>query len=264
MKSFYAIVQYGPDPVRNEQVNIGVLAYGDGRVRSLFLRNWRRVRQFADKDVSFLKDIAHDAQHWDEAAVKRLASQWTGTVQITEPSASILPPDELLVDAGFRYLVEPASAKRGYRGKADAVRIIRHRVREKLMEKMGPVGRKLLRERDYLLPGKHMAYQCDLSVGNGRPIFAAQGLSFELPETRHLAKEISATAWLIEDVRAASPDFPIGVMAIRPRPSDGEALEETYGRAVRTFTELGATVFEEDGMQWVDRMVGMVPMPGPY
>jgi hypothetical protein len=257
--SFYDVVQYVADPVRNERINIGVLTYGDGRVRSLFLQNWQRVRQFAGRDVAFLRDIAHDAQKWDERAVKRLASQWTGSVQISEPSVSTLPPDELLVDAGFRYLVDRATAERGYRSKADVVKIVRKRIREKLVERLGAVGRAFLREKNYPLPGLHMPYEFDACVGNGHPIFAAQGLSFEVPETRRLDKDISATAWLIEDVKRITPDFPIGVVALRPKTPNG-----MYESAIRTFKELSAEIVaEEDLSSWATRMVDSVPAHGP-
>ncbi len=37
MASFYSVVQYVPDAVRDERINIGVLTFGDGRVRHLFV-----------------------------------------------------------------------------------------------------------------------------------------------------------------------------------------------------------------------------------
>lgn len=263
MVSFYSIVQYAPDPVRNERVNIGVVAFGDGRVRPLFLQNWHRVKQFAGKDVSFLKEVSHDAKHWDEATVNRLAAQWTGTVQLTKPSVSTLAPDELLVDAGSRYLVENVAATRGYRVKTDAVRIARSRIREKLIERFGAVGGSLLRNRMHSLQGKHMAYKFDVSVSNGHPFFAAQAISFEVPGTRFLDKEISATAWLIEDVKRETQDLPIAVMALPPvleRANDVSL--STYKRAAGTFRELGAeVVLEAELAPWAKRMVELVSIP---
>ena len=42
-----SIIQYVPDAVTNERINIGVLVLHEGRVKSLFLHNWNRVKQFA-------------------------------------------------------------------------------------------------------------------------------------------------------------------------------------------------------------------------
>src|SRR5437660_835922 len=106
MASFYSVVQYLPDPVRNERVNVGVLAFGGGRLRSQFLTNWNRVKQFVGRDVSFLIELSRDARRWDEQTVRTLAGQWTGSIQLTEVAASVLDTDELLVDSVGRYLVE--------------------------------------------------------------------------------------------------------------------------------------------------------------
>ena len=255
MASFYSVVQYVPDAVRDERINIGVVAFGDGRVRHLFVDSLARVRHFCGKDVSFLKEFAADAKHWDEQMIRHLAETWTGSVQISKPAASLLSPDDLLIDAASQYLIEEAPAERGYRIKSDAVRLIRRRVREKLVERLGTAGRALLRDKDYPLKGQHMAYEFDVSVGNGKPLFAAQGLSFEVPRSRKLDKEISATAWLIEDVKRVDEDFPIGVVLLPPA-----AETDKYQRAIRIFDELHAdVVLEHDLSRWADSMVQRIP-----
>jgi hypothetical protein len=255
MASFYSVVQYVPDAVREERVNIGVVVFGAGRVRSLFVQRFGRVRQFAGKDVSFLKDVAAEAKHWDEKTIRHLASHWTGSVQLTAPSASLLSTDDLLHDVARRYLVEQAAAERGYRVKSDAVRLVRRRVREKLVDRLGAAGRALLKDRDYPLRGEHMAYEFDISVGNGEPLFAAQGLSFEVPSARTLDKDISATAWLVEDVKRVNKDFPIGVVVLPPAEDN-----ETFQKAKNIFQELRAEVVSEHDLSgWAEKMVNRIP-----
>lgn len=256
MASFYSVVQYVPDAVRDERINIGVVAFGGGSVLHLFVENFSRVRHFCGRDVSFLRDVAFDAKNWDEHAVRQLAESWTGSVQVTKPAPSLLSPDELLIDSASRYLIEESPAERGYRVKSDAVRLIRRRIREKLVDRLGTAGRALLRDRNYPLKGQHMAYEFDVSVGNGKPLFAAQGLSFEVPISRKLDKDISATAWLVQDVKRAHNDLPIGVVVLPP-----SNKSDNFDQAIRTFDELGAeVVYEHELSRWADSMVQRIPL----
>ena len=59
MTSHYSIVQYVPDPIADERINVGVIATGEnGTVRVRFLGHWQRVHQFGRGDVSFLQEFA--------------------------------------------------------------------------------------------------------------------------------------------------------------------------------------------------------------
>src|SRR3954471_19980759 len=93
------VVQYVPDAVMNERINVGVVVLDAGKARALFLSKWQRVRSFAGHDVSFLRELEHESRHWDEPTVRRLASQWTGSIQFTSPRFTLLRPDEAVVDA---------------------------------------------------------------------------------------------------------------------------------------------------------------------
>lgn len=57
MSAYYTVVQYVPDPVTDERVNIGVIAFDRGVVRSRFLRNWRRIQQFGSENLAFIKEF---------------------------------------------------------------------------------------------------------------------------------------------------------------------------------------------------------------
>lgn len=63
MVSRYSIIQYVPDAIANERINIGVLAFDDQVVRVKFLAKWNRVVHFAPSaDISFLKAITAQLQ----------------------------------------------------------------------------------------------------------------------------------------------------------------------------------------------------------
>lgn len=263
MTSYYSIIQYIPDAVRNEAVNLGVVTYGDAQkpLRTTFLQNWQRVRCLADEAVdigALRRRLLLEAAEWDEATIVRLAGHWTGSVQLTKPAASLLNPDDLLVDIARRILPDDAPAKGGRRAKVDAVRIMKKQVGERLSARFGPAGRVYLRKKGHAVAGHHMSYEFDVSVGNGQPIFAMQGLSFEIPESRRLTKEISATAWLIEDVKRSNSALPIGVMVLAP-----DHPTKVYDQARTTFAELSADVLNENEVSdWAGNLVELMPEPG--
>lgn len=259
MASFYSVLQYIPDPVRDERVNFGVLAFGGGQVCRVFLSNWTRVRSFAQADVAFLKRLVHETGDWDEAAIRRLAEQWTGSIRITTPSASLLAPDALVLDASKRFLIDSVPAMLGYRPRTTAVKTARTWVKEKLKERVGGRWRALLRDEKYHLPGTHKAYEFDIAVGNGQPYFAMQALSFEVPNTKPLEKEIEATAWRVKEVHDASPGLPIGVFTFPP---DGEGSDRTrlYEEARQIFGDLEVAVIDEQHLPaWASDMVAALP-----
>jgi len=51
MVSRYSIVQYVPNPIADQRINIGVLAFDDNRVCVRFLSNWERVKRFGMEDI---------------------------------------------------------------------------------------------------------------------------------------------------------------------------------------------------------------------
>ena len=75
-------------------------------------------------------------------------------------------------------------------------------------------------------------------MGNGVTYFAAQALSFELPDVALLKQNLDATAWSVGDVKEQNPDLPIGVVALHPLPGT-----ETYPRAIEAY-ERARIIFE--------------------
>ena len=66
MPAFYSIVQYVPDPVIDERINVGVIVFGEGRVMSRFVDNWRRVRNFGSEGIAFLRKFADQAEQMSD------------------------------------------------------------------------------------------------------------------------------------------------------------------------------------------------------
>src|SRR6266571_3423111 len=54
MPTTYTVVQYVPDPIADERLNVGVIAVSGGRARSRFLTNWLRAERFGNARVRVL------------------------------------------------------------------------------------------------------------------------------------------------------------------------------------------------------------------
>ena len=246
---YQVIIQYVPDSVTDERINIGVSVLADGKAVTHFLTDWTRVRNFANRDVSFLKDLVHESKKWDECTVRRLSKCWLGTIQFSEPMGTLLPPEEALLDGLRRYLFERTIETRGYRDKCTLVTSVRKNVRSVLGQFWGAKGKALLKCKEVAIAaGEPSPYQFDIPVANGRPYFAVQGVSFEGPENKALGKEIWSTAWLILNVRKQIPDFPIGVVVAPPLLA---VHGDMYSKATTEFERLGADVMRESEiLEW--------------
>ena len=124
MASYYSIIQYVPNPIANERINIGVLIFDDKEIKVKFLKNWNRVKNFCMGDITFLRDFESQMQKAvaqgllfpgdslldqpRQERLQRVSESWMNSVQFTEPNFSLKPVDKLLEDSIKKYLIEPA------------------------------------------------------------------------------------------------------------------------------------------------------------
>src|SRR5215217_2159275 len=144
----YTVIQFVPDTVADERINIGVMAFRGGDVRARFLTNWTRVRNFVERDTRFLEWFARDIQanatsagvglfdelrgQLNDKAVARLIGEWKNSIQFTPTRTSLKAPADLISDLARWFLVEPESHGRAYRDREDAGRLVAHTVRHAL------------------------------------------------------------------------------------------------------------------------------------
>jgi hypothetical protein len=127
MTSWYSVIQYVPNPIAGELINIGLLVSDEQEVRVHFLQNWERVRCFGmSEDIDLLKNFAHKVQEGtkegllfpgdhpsDLPAHERLVNVARGwmngiqCIQFTEPCSSLASVDQLLEAMAQTYLLEP-------------------------------------------------------------------------------------------------------------------------------------------------------------
>ena len=274
MISQYRVISYVPDPVIGERINVGVLVYGDGVTRCRFVQNWQRVKQFGYGDVAFLQDFAkefedrlslpnpkkdnHDPDAINDDKLGVITRSWMNSIQISDANASTKTVEQLFEDVSTRFIREPASRKRRARDRRAAVSMAIRAVKAAVKDQIGPDLLEYVK-RNESLQGQFDKHVFDVSVSNGMPYFAAQGLSFELPDTTDLRRRIDATAWAIDDVKKVLPNVPLSVIVISPvTPS------EFYTRAVQVFEKLQATVIREEEVDsWASRMARTIDIPGP-
>jgi hypothetical protein len=254
--SFYSVVQYVPDPVADERVNIGVIAFDGGTIVSQFVRRWSRVEAFGGgKDISFLRAFAEKASTWSPPQVeipgieygvkvnpeefRRMAGTWINAIQFTEPKASLLSPQEAL-QAGLRYLQEPVIKKHAFRDRRAAIGLAFRELQDALLKRVGEPGAKAV-EKNFKVQGNLDEHRFDVAVHNGTPLVAAHCISFEGPTSRELEKEIDAAAWSIDDVMGIHPKLRLWVVALEPKTK----IRKTYERAIHVFEGLHATVITE-------------------
>lgn len=98
MSSHYCIIQYVPNPIADERINIGVPVFDEHSVRTRFLQNWERVQSFGlAEDIDGLKDFAgrmevaaKDGTLFLADAIRhermtKIARDWCNSIQFTEP-----------------------------------------------------------------------------------------------------------------------------------------------------------------------------------
>ncbi len=276
MASKYSIVQYVPNPIADERINIGVVAFDDNDVRVQFLNNWSRVQAFGGEDIHFLRDFAKQMNSaasesllfpGDEPngtpkheRLKKIARGWINSIQFTEPRGSLEDVESLLEDIAQTYLVNVVPVKTK-RNRQDAARITTSIIRTTLTSYDDKPALKKMLKNDFPVKGSHKEHTFDAVVANGQPYLVAHGISFEVHPPETLQDSIS---WMILDVKESDPKLPIGIVALSPKQEwpDYEKLNKVYKTTISTYRSLGAEVLQENEVQrWasytLDKLVAM-------
>jgi hypothetical protein len=57
----YSVVQYVPNPLADERINIGVIAWDERDMSAKFLSNWKRVQSFGHEDLGYVCEFVAKA-----------------------------------------------------------------------------------------------------------------------------------------------------------------------------------------------------------
>lgn len=265
MVSRYSVIQYIPDPVADERINIGVIAFDEHSVRVHFLSHWNRVSSFSPvADISFLWDFAHQMHKISEEGLlfpgdrpnglpkherlTQLSQGWMNSIQFTEPRGSLADVDTLLADIVKSCLVEPPPKPKKLRDRQAAAQVAKSRIRTVLTRMYDWEKAKEMFKVNFALLGSHKEHKFDVTVANDRLFFAAHGVSFEIQTPE---KTLDSLAFMIVDIKESKPDFPLAVVALPPTEKSRERkrLQQIYKQTVETYQKLGATVIQEDQVE---------------
>ncbi|MCA1789089.1 MAG: DUF3037 domain-containing protein [Thioalkalivibrio sp.] len=256
MASRYTIFQYVPDLISGERINFGVAAYDEDSVHVRFLNRWSRVREFAGKDIGFLKHFAGriresaDASsllidvgsvtRLDHELITKMAERWIHSIQVTEPRASMLPAPQLADQIAAKVLRQGGRTQRAARRKA-AQQAAVSGVRAALDDATNGRSGELLKPGG-ILKGELTENKFDAVVQNGTPILAAHGISFQGQSDGHATNAVNAISFMLSDVRHLYAQMPLALVAIPPR-SD---LSGEYQRAQAICKQINVAVVAPD------------------
>jgi Protein of unknown function (DUF3037) len=253
-------IQYVPDPIADERINVGVLVIDAEGITSRFVRTWDRVKSFGGADVAFLRDFArkveaiggpHPALPIDpngitEDLLATAPGKWKNSIQITHPRASTLCGGDLLDEVARRFLRERVPQKR-VRDRRAAAAIAAASLGQALLNEGLRKPEKYV-HRNYEIEGRFEDHSFDVALANGALGLGVLAMSFESGNATQLRREVQATAWTIDDVLREHRDLPLAVVALPPR-----SRSKTYDHAVELFGELGADVVPEHEIEaWAE------------
>lgn len=273
MSSRYSIIQYVPNPIADERINIGIVAFNDQLVRTKFVQSWKRVRCFAisDGDLDYLQEFKNkinklaslgllfadstEDKSQNLERLNKISRSWGNSVQFTEPRGSLEDPDTLLKDIFQDLLIEPSTANAPvFRDRQGAVKVARGKIR-KVLEGFGKEAKEYYKK-DHKLKGNHGDNKFDVAVANGKTFLAAQGISFEVQTPE---QTISSTSWIISDVKKLQPNTPLGVIMLPPIEESPyfDQTKKAYKDCQSRFRSLGADVIEEKDVEsWTHDRLG--------
>ena len=265
MAAKYTVVQYVPRPLADERVNIGMIAWDDNGSIIRCTEDWSKAKVLGGDEVQLLKQILREVQAYVTSAsprggrgsadelVGRLIARWEHKVQFTPERGSLRSAAELVKELSPVFL--PAKLVRKPRGRTrrSAVSLALKTARKAATEVSPSKGAELVKPR-YVAEGALDTHRFDLALANGTLLGAVNALSFEAEFSASLAKDVDATAWAFDDLHKAHPSAPVGVFLLPPQSAD---TRREYGRAVKIFEGLGASVFDEQAKMegWVSERV---------
>lgn len=264
MPTRYAVFQYVPDPVAGERVNFGVVVYDEQTVLVRFVNRWQRIKSFAGKDVTFLRHFSNRVEEsadpsilltdvgkvvrLDEDLIRTMSQRWLHSIQLTEPRVGLLEPRKLLDQVSIRFLREGDVRKRDGLSRRVAARAVLTGVRAALEEEATGVNTELAKE--LLKPGGFLqgvltSSRFDAVVGNGVPVLAAHGASFQSQNHRLLEAEVNSISFGLTDVRRRYAEMPLALAVIPPRVD----VSGEYARALEICAGLGVDVVGVEGVE---------------
>jgi len=255
MTTHYSIVQFLPDPSNGERINIGVVAFDeDNRTAFSFLKNWGRVRAFAN-----LKNNGKLENSVDEM-ITRMDREWiqwaiggmSHSIQLTPLRVSSLPLSDVVERASRELLIDPPE-KHFPKRTRDGLRRKATFAIEKSLSKVYDVDNLVVGR--FPIRGEVTSHVFDVAAQNGRLLLAAPVISLIQTSRDNLFRQIGAAAWAIQDVQASKNVKTRALFVISGKGINQDAHEEVKS----VFPNYGAEVVEYETVDhWADKFAASV------
>jgi len=274
MSAQYSVIRYVPDPIAEEHVNVGIVAWDKDRIRCRFLNNWTRVRAFGHENVDFLRAFAKEMEasterqlplsginavpplHEDQ--LKNMISSWGENIQFSSPRGSIKDADALIADIAPLFLKTQRAARAGVRTRVVAAKMAANILLDAVRQRDPDEAEHLVKRRE-IVDGAIDRHRLDVALANGHLIAGVQAISFEINAGEHLEKEMLSIKWAVSDIRQRNADLPIAIFALPPRAGGARTA---YRDARRAVTALRADMVTSEHLmeQWASERARAIPM----
>jgi hypothetical protein len=259
-------------------VNVGAIVTSeDGRsVHARFDSDLKRARYLGGaEDLTFLRAFAKtfdepqkgdrpvliqvdDQPKWDLTQLQRAHSDWSNSIQLSEPRAVVDSEPRTLLDEVFdRYVAETVDTERSERARdrrwivGEARRQLTDRIRR---------NDPSVRPEDVVRPnepidGDAETHRFQLVLHVGERLHAVDALSLESGSTREANADISIAAWALDDVRKAKPSLPLTLLVMEG--ADRQPVERLRRICQRLDTSL---INEAELRHWVEKSMQLAPV----
>jgi hypothetical protein len=195
------------------------------------------------------------------AELKKVASEWIHSIQFTDPKGSLQDASTLLDEIASRFVVQPATAAYPYRSRATARDLTARSVRLALEARLGAHHSSGLVKKGYPLHGLRSAHHFDVAAANGQPLFAAQTISLDQADQRHVERDVNSAGWALQDVKQLNAAFPTAIVTLFPSGAILAADQQENLERVRAVSdELSVRLVQEQQIdEWAREMATAIP-----
>jgi hypothetical protein len=271
MTTYYAQIQYVPDPIAGERINVGIVALDEHGCTYKFVRDWRRAATFGGQEVGFLRAFADEAietggdwfslrQIGNTEGVSTALRHWNNKIQFSELKPSTKGRDDLIAEMATIFLhgetpvAEATATSYIGRGREKVVSSVSKSLGAAMRARYGHAPRGLL-QRDVLVKGHIESHELHVGLKNGALYGGAFTVSYETGSPKMQQRDTDAIAFALEDLARQPIKNKLAVVVLPP---PDPTL--TFNRARHIFRELDVPIVVERGLaKWAKSLVETLP-----
>ena len=176
MISYYSIVQYVPDIVRGESINVGVVTFGSSEayVRSVFVDPSPRSRAFG-LNASTINAIAGKFLRFKSKDLLEASKSWFNSIRVTEPRASTKDSANLLLSVVKNFLPDERMALPSRMTRDEMLSIAVSSLKKSVGRTVSRAAAKMISSNASSgVEGGRDSHLFDVGLSNGRPLFGSE------------------------------------------------------------------------------------------